>query len=254
MHRVGSFLLIILIGAIGCSSTDEDKDRPQLLIAVAANVAPLFDQLIAEWPRHDEIEIIKTTGSSGVLMRQAQEGAPFDLFFSADLERVEQLAAEGVILPDTVRTYAEGRLVMLIAEDDLQINSIENLNSQLPIHMRIAIANPQHAPYGKAAKEALTTLGQWEALEDRFVYGENVMHTLQFARSGNVGIAFVPLSLMRESDDYMIIDRELHSPILQGCGVLARSEKVELAREFQEYVLGEAAGELFQANGYRISN
>jgi molybdate transport system substrate-binding protein len=155
-------------------------------------------------------------GATGLLAKQIAEGAPFDVFAAANLSFVDDAIKAGACEADTKAIYAEGRIVLWTkGAAGLPLASLADLARPEIVH--VAIANPDHAPYGKAAKEALVKSGVWDAIEKKIVYGENVQQTLQFAQSGNADVAIVALSLATVSGGHATpIDPSLHAPLKQA--------------------------------------
>lgn len=168
-------------------------------------------------------------GSSGMLARQIENGAPYDAYLSANEKLVYDLAAQGRLDPNSVRVYAVGRIA-----------TWSKYGTGLGAARRIAMANPAHAPYGVAARQALEKQGLWAGLEQRIVYGENVRQALQFAESGNAEVAITAWSLVFDRGG-ILLAAELHAPIRQAGGVVASSRQRELAARWLDF-LGGAAG------------
>lgn len=186
-----------------------------------------------------------------MLAKQIENGAPFDLFISADLKTIDNLEAKGEILPNSKRIYARGKLVLSWPKDAKQIPlSLEDIVKE--DFKRIAIATPDIAPYGAAAKDSLQTLGIWEKIESRIVYGENVNTTYQYLKTGNVDLAFVPLSLMKPEEKFLVVDEKLHKPIDQALGIIKTSQQAELAKQFDEFLAGQKGRNILKKFGYEI--
>src|SRR5262249_55881283 len=145
---------------------------------------------------------------------------------------VDALAKKGLILPDTQQIYAQGRITLWQRQDTaFAVQSINDLAR--PEVRRIAIANPQHAPYGQAAEQALRAAGLWERVRDKIVFGENVGQTLQYAETGNVNVAIVAQSIsQRPGGRYVLVDPKLYTPLNQALCVLKRTRREALARDF----------------------
>jgi molybdate transport system substrate-binding protein len=192
-----------------------------LIVAAASDLAPLapaFEKAFSG--------LKFTTGSSGSLARQIENGAPYDVFLSASEQYVRELANNGFLDPSSVTIYATGRLGLWSA--DGSVKTLEDLLKASVKH--IAIPNPQFAPYGVAARKALETRGLWKKLESKIVYGENVRQTLQFAESRNADAVITSWSLLK--DRGVMLPAEWHDPIRQAGGVVKRSSQAARAREF----------------------
>lgn len=212
-----------------------------ITVAAAADLKFAMDEIVAAFePAHpgDHIEVVY--GSSGKFHTQIQQGAPYDLFFSADIELPRQLAAAGLAASE-VEPYAIGRLVLWSATLDASRMTLESLLD--PAISRVAIANPRHAPYGRRAEEALRAAGLWESVEPKLVFGENIAQTAQFVESGNAQVGILALSLaiapqLAARGGYFLVPEALHTPLEQGFIVTRRSAGNPLARRFADFVGG----------------
>jgi molybdate transport system substrate-binding protein len=218
-------------------------DPPILLVAAASDLNPLQESLIKAFREKTGYLIRFTMGSSGMLAQQIAHGAPFDVFLSADESRVRKLAASGQIVPQTLTIYATGRLG--IWSKGARLRSVADLAG--PEVRSIAIANPVHAPYGVAAKQALA--GLWPKVESRMVYAESVRQALEFATSGNADAAIVAWSLVLDRGGVLIPDR-LHAPIRQSGGVVQRSNHQAAARDLLRFLAGKEGQALLSKYGF----
>ncbi len=182
-------------------------------------------------------------GSSGMLARQIENGAPYDVFLSANERYVKELAGHGE-LDGPVRIYATGRLGLWSATGS--IRSLEDLAAPKVLH--VAIPNPAYAPYGVAARQALENQGLWKRVEPKIVYGENVRQTLEYAESGNAEAAVTAWSLVLGRGG-TLLPREWHGPIRQAGGILKRSRQIPLARRFMELLESRDGRELLRNHG-----
>jgi len=217
---------------------------PVLLVAAAADLAPIEQPLARAFERATGIRIRFVVGSSGMLSRQIEQGAPYDVFLSANQKYVADLAAAGRLAPDSVRSYAQGRIALW--SKDGRIQRLEDLLGPRILHL--AIANPVHAPYGAAAREALENQGLWKELQPRIVFGENVRQALQYAQSGNVEAVITAWSLVFRQGG-VLLPENLHSPIRQTGGVVATSRQAGAARRFLDFLVGPEGRMVLQANG-----
>jgi molybdate transport system substrate-binding protein len=236
---------------VGCNKENSDST---LLIAVAASARPAIGEIAAVWEKETSEKINLVTGSSGVLMRQTREGAPYDLFLSADMNRVVELADAGVIDPDSIIPYALGVLVLWTPENS-PAPEASNVKSIIDGSMRIGMANPRYAPYGIAAKQVLENLALWDDCSERIIFGENVGHVLQYARSGNVDAAFLPRALvLNESESSIIlINSELHEPIIMGMGIVKNGRSNPSARKFYQFILNPKGQAILKNYGFHSS-
>ena len=194
--------------------------------------------LIAAFRRDHPGPVEFTAGSSGQLAEQVRQGAPFDLFLSANRAFVERLATEGHVDRDSVRPYARGILVLAINPVfDRHPKALADLAD--PAIKSIALANPELAPYGIAARQALERAGLWDRLRPKLVPAESVHQALQFVRSGNAEVGFVSRSLTNAPGlELLPIPADAHDPIIQALGVVARSPRRDDARAFADFLVG----------------
>jgi molybdate transport system substrate-binding protein len=213
---------------------------------------PALEELGARYQKETGRPVTFNFGASGQLAQQIDQGAPVDLFVSADVDYVAALASKGRVLPDSVQIYARGRLTLWTRADSGL--SVETLQDMLkPEVQRIAIANPDNAPYGKAARQALQAAGLWLQVEPKLVLGENVRQTLQFAEAGDADVALVPLALSLGSNGHWkLVPEDLHTPLDQALGVVADSPRQAGARDFAALITGPQGQEVLRKFGYVI--
>jgi molybdate transport system substrate-binding protein len=247
----------LLAAATGCAADAGavTTDEP-LLIAGAADLRPAFDELGRTFEAATGERVVFSFGSSGQLAQQLIEGAPMDLYASANVAYVEQVLAAGVGDPASQATYAIGRLVLWSPTtawggwDDLTALAADGGVRT------IAIANPDHAPYGAAAAQALQAAGVAETVAPKLVYGENVADTQRLAASGNADVAIVALSLALASDEagegrWTLLDDALHEPLQQDLLVVAEDEdRAALARRFVDHVGAEEGRTVMRRFGF----
>jgi molybdate transport system substrate-binding protein len=175
-----------------------------------------------------------------------------DLFAAANSQYIDGLESKGLILPGTKAFYARGRITLWTRHDStLKIGSIQDLVN--PEVKRVAIANPEHAPYGTVAREALQSSGLWETLQPRIIFGENIRQTLQFAETGNVDVAIVALSLsLRSGGRWVLIPQELHRPLDQSLAVIKGSKNAQAAREFATFINSTQGREIMKKYGFAL--
>ena len=189
-------------------------------------------------------------GSTGLLAKQITEGAPFDVFAAANVSFVDDVVGAGACFGETKQLYARGQLVMWSKDPQRVPKDIHDLVD--PKYVKIAIANPEHAPYGKAAQEALQKAGIWTTVQPRMVYGENIQQTFMFARSGNADVAIVALSLAQSSSgNYTRIDSALHAPLDQAL-VVCKGPKTNAGKAFVSYVGSEAGRAVMRRYGFLL--
>lgn len=183
-------------------------------------------------------------GSSGTLARQIENGAPFDVYLSANETYVKDLASHGDLDVSSIVVYALGRIAIWSAD-----GSIKNL-SDLGKVRHLAIPNPVHAPYGVAARQALEHQGLWKSVERRIVYGENVRQALQFAESRNADAVITSWTLLQNRG--ALIPSEWHAPIRQAGAVTSSTKQAAAARSFLEFLGGPEGRKILSAGGLTI--
>lgn len=224
---------------------------PELLVAAAADLAFAFREIAPAFEGAQGAKVTVTLGSSGQLAKQIQHGAPFDVFFCANVLFVEELREAGAVLPESIELYAQGRLVLATERGRPPLATLRQLLRE--DIKRVAIAHPDHAPYGLAAKEAMQRTGVWEQVRGKLVYGENIRQALQFLQTRNVDAAIISLSVADLPEiRYTPIDGSLHRPINQAVAVTARSRRPELARAFIRFVNGPQGRPIMKRFGFLL--
>ena len=211
-----------------------------------------FEEIGREFQKATGTKVVFNFGSSGMLAKQIENGAPVDLFAAANVDYVSQLEKKGLIIPDTKKIYARGRLVIWTPRNSvIRIEKLADLTS--PEVKRIAIANPEHAPYGIAAKQALEHAGLWEAVKTKLVFGENIRQTMQYAQTGNVEVALVSLSLTAENDgQWVLVPEELHNPLDQAFAVIKGAKNEAAARAFAAFAVGAQGQAVMKRYGFTL--
>jgi molybdate transport system substrate-binding protein len=219
-------------------------------VAAAADLIPAFEEIGREFEAANKTKVVFSFGSTGLLSRQIENGAPMDVFAAASIDFINQLEQKGLILPDTKGIYARGRITLWVPkESSVKIEKLTDLTRAEV--KRLAIANPDHAPYGMAAREALQKAGVFEQVKSKLVYGDNIRQTLQFAETGNVDVAIVALSLSKQSDgQWTLIPQELHNPIDQGIAVIKGTKNEKTARDFVSFVNGQQGQAILAKYGF----
>jgi molybdate transport system substrate-binding protein len=223
--------------------------------AAAADLKFAMDDLAAQFEKHTGTKLEITYGSSGNFFSQIQNEAPFDLFFSADIEYPRKLEAAGLAEPGTFHEYAVGRIVIWTPADAGLRVAERGWKALLDARVqKIAIANPEHAPYGRAAVAALQKAGIYEQVRAKLVYGENISQAAQFVQSGNAQAGIVALSLalsppMRDGQTWLV-PAGLYPPIEQGAIVLKAAKNKDAARAFLEFVKSAAGRATLEEYGF----
>ncbi|MBV5306584.1 MAG: molybdate ABC transporter substrate-binding protein [Desulfobulbaceae bacterium] len=252
MNKILSALLFCSLLLVTASARAE-----KITVAAAADLKFAMGEIITEFKKAnptDEIEVIY--GSSGKFHTQIQQGAPYDLYFSADIAFPRELAKNGFAASD-VTPYAFGRIVLWSESLDATKMNLESL-TDLTI-TRIAIANPKHAPYGKRAEEALRSSKIWDKVEAKLVYGENIAHTAQFVQTGNAQVGIIALSLavspeLSNKGGYWLIPDNLHEPLEQGYIITKRAAENVLAKRFADYMGSKEARAVMTKYGFVLPN
>jgi molybdate transport system substrate-binding protein len=240
------------------SSAQEKKSSPELVVAAAADLSSALQEIGDSYEKKTGVKAKLSFGASGALTQQIQNGAPFDLFFSADMDYPRQLIAAGDADGASLYQYAVGRLVLWVPADSPL--DVEHLGMKVlldPSVKKIAIGNPQHAPYGRAAVAALHHAGLYDQVADRLVLGENIAQAAQFVESGNAQVGFVALAhaaapAMRGKGKYWEVPADFYPPLAQGVVVLSHSQHKKEAAEFLDYIKTKEVGDLFRKYGFTL--
>lgn len=220
-------------------------------IAVAANFTEAAKEIGEAFNAATGHRPIFSFGSTGQLYAQITQGAPFEVFLAADRERPQKAAAEGYAVPESLFTYAVGRIVLYSAGETL-VNGEETLKANA--FRKIAIANPATAPYGAAAVETMQALGVYDALKAKVVQGASIAQAYQFVATGNAELGFVALSQIAAHDNgsRWIVPENLHAPIAQDAVLLKTGEGEEAAEAFIAFLKGPAARAIIERYGYGV--
>ena len=229
-------LAVLTLSMCVLDAASRQAQRANITVFAASDLGPAFKLLAPQYERKSGAKVTLVLGSTGTLTQQIRNGAPADVFFAANETYIHQLAAESLILEHTRSLYARGRITLVALKGSRgRIEGLPDLaNSAVK---RVAIANPAHAPYGLAAKQALEASGLWAAVAPKLVYGENVQQAVQYVRSGSAQAGIVARSVSDTSDlQWHLVDERLHSPIDQSAAVLVRSRHPEASAGFIAFV------------------
>ena len=248
--------LAAFVIALACVTACKDQSpatsatRDELTVAAASDLTPAFEEIGREFESATKTKVVFMFGSTGLLTRQIENGAPVDLFAAANVSYIEQLERNGMIIPDSKAIYARGRITLWTPDESpLRLQAIADLAR--PEVTRVAIANPDHAPYGLAAKQALQSAGLWERVQPKLVYGDNIRQTLQYAETGNVEVAIVALSLSIQSQGrWQLVPEELHQPIDQGLAVIKSTGNEKAARAFAAFISSSQGKAIMKKYGF----
>jgi len=243
-------LLLALCSSLSCGSRREAEHATELTVAAASDLTSAFEEIGREFQSATGTKVVFNFGSSGLLAKQIENDAPIDLFAAANVDYINQLEQKGLIISDTKKVYARGRIIIWTPKDSsIQIEKLGDLTR--PEVKRVAIANPEHAPYGMAARQALERAGLWDSVKPKLVYGENVRQALQYAQTGNVEVAIVALSLSGQSDGHWIfVPEELHNPLDQALAVVKGTKNEAAARAFSDFILAERGTAIMKKYGF----
>lgn len=242
-------LLVLAFSLLLATTARAEK----ITVAAAADLKFALDEIVtsfkASQPGH-EIEVIY--GSSGKFHTQIQQGAPYDLYFSADIAYPRELARLN-LAASAVTPYAVGRIVLWSNSRDAGKMTLASLSD--PQISKIAIANPKHAPYGKRAEEALRASGMWDKVQDKLVLGENIANTAQFVQTGNAQVGIIALALalnpeLATAGGYFLIPDNLHSPLEQGFIITKLGGAKPLAHQFADFMAAPPARSIMSKYGF----
>lgn len=229
----------------------ETASAADILVSAASDLTLAFKEIGAVYEKERGDKIVFNFGSSGILSQQIAGGAPIDMFAAANRKYVDDLEVKGLIIPETKRAYAIGRIVLATPKGGAKIDSLQDLPR--PEIKKIAIANPAHAPYGVAAKEAMEKAGVWSRVNDRLVFAENIRQTMQYLETGNVDAAILALSITTGSDlNCTIIPGEYYSPIEQTLAVIKGAKNERKARDFAEFITGPKGKAVMEKYGFGL--
>lgn len=261
-HIVGALPFVSLLGLlliVGCTGQPTEQStepapegKGDLLVAAASDLQFAFTEIGQRFEQQTGQSVTFSFGSTGNLTTQIENGAPFDLFAAANVAYIDRLKEKGLTIPETQRLYAQGRIVLAVnRKSGVAAATLEDLlNPSIP---RVAIANPDHAPYGLAAKQALQSAGVWGPLQSKLVYGENVRQALQFVQTGNAPVGIVALSITDVPEvTWTLIDADLHKPLNQALAVIQGSSHQQAARDFIEFVNGPRGRPIMQRYSFLL--
>lgn len=250
MKKIILFLFCLGLGATRASAAE-------IKVAAASDLRFALDELVTEFQANQSAVKVKVTyGSSGTFFAQLKNKAPFDLYFSADVEYPRKLSDAGLALDTNVFLYAVGRLVVWVPkQSSIKVKQL-GIQSLLESSVKkVAIANPEHAPYGVAAVGAMKSLKVYDAVKPKLVLGDNIAQTAQFIQSGSADIGIIALSLaiapkMREEGRYWQIPLEVYPKMEQGGMILNWTKEAKACRMFRDFVLGEQGHEVLKRYGF----
>ena len=230
-----------------------------IAVAAASDLQFAIKELIVEYEKQTGHHVKLSLGSSGNFYAQLQQGAPFDLYFSADIGYPKKLEEAGLTVPGSLYRYAVGRVV-LWAPKQSPVEVSKGLTVLRDAAVRkIAIANPKHAPYGRAAVAAMEQSQVYAEVKDRLVLGENISQAAQFIESGACDVGIIALSLamapvMKSAGSYWLIPAEAHPPLEQGAVIMKQSKQQDAARHFLQFMQSPQGQEVMTRYGFTLPN
>jgi molybdate transport system substrate-binding protein len=236
--------LVVVMGAPAVAQ------RARLTVYAAADLAFALKEIAAAFERTNGVDVTLVLGSTGNLAHQIEHGAPADVFFAANVAFIDRLLERGAVLRETRAIYAQGRIVLATAKSaGTKLTDLRQLTE--PRVRRVAIANPLHAPYGKAAEEALQRVGVLDAVRPKLILAENIRQALQFIQTGSADAGIVALSVADVPEiEWVAIDPALHNPLNQAAAVVRRSAHPELANAFVKFVIGPEGRPIMKRFGF----
>src|SRR5271170_919397 len=246
-------LALLLITVTGTFATGQE-----ITVAAAADMSAALPQIVSAYTRETGQTVKLSFGASGNLTNQIRNGAPFDVFFSADEEYPQQLIAEGLAAKDTLYRYAVGRLVLWVPGDSALDLSKLGIKALLdPSVKKISIANPATAPYGRAAEATLRHFGIYDEVSSRLVIGENISQAAQFVESGNAQAGLIALShalapAMKDKGRYWEVPLPAYPTLNQAAVVLSKSKQQDAARKFLDFMRSPDATSVLVRYGFSL--
>ncbi|TKB68071.1 MAG: molybdate ABC transporter substrate-binding protein [Nitrospira sp.] len=251
MTRMLIALCLLLIIGVNVAAAEE------ITIAAASDLNFAFRDIAAEYEHTTGNHVRLTLGSSGNFFAQIQNGAPFDLYFSADISYPKKLEEAGLVVPGSLYPYAIGRIVLWAGKDS-HLDLSEGLEIlREPAIKKIAIANPKHAPYGRAAVAAMEHFKVYDEVKDKLILGENISQAAQFIESGACDIGIIALSLaaapaMKSKGTYWEVPAEAYPLLEQGVVIVKQSKHQEAARQFLDFIKHSKGQEIMKRYGFVI--
>jgi len=238
------------------TTTQAFAQSSELTIAAASDLSAAFKEIVADFEKKTGTHVRTSFGSSGNFYSQIQNGAPFDLFFSADIDYPRKLEAAGLAEPGSLYKYAAGRIVIWVPNTSKIDVARLGINSLLdPAVRKISIANPDHAPYGRAAKAAMEHYGVAAKVREKLVLGENISQATQFVETGNADIGFTALSLavspaLKDKGKYWEVPLDAYPPLEQAAIIVKSSRNKPAANAFIAYLKTPAGMDVMRRFGF----
>jgi molybdate transport system substrate-binding protein len=251
----------------GCKREEDNQQSPSqqpavihtVSVAAAADLKYALDEIVEAFQKsHPAIKVNITYGSSGNFYSQLSNRAPFDIFFSADIDYPKKLVAAGLAVKGSQFKYAVGRIVVWVPNDspiDVEKLGIDSLVA--PSVKKIAIANPEHAPYGRAAVAAMKKLDVYDRVKDRLVLGENIAQTAQFVETGAADVGIIALSLamspaMKDKGKYWPVPLDAYPTLEQGGVLMSWAKNAEATEQFKTFITGPDGRAVLKRYGFTL--
>ena len=257
------FLAVLLFALILLATSPQSgfaQSPKEITVAAAADLSSALKDVATNYEKQSGVHVNLSFGASGALTQQIHNGAPFDIFFSADMDYPKQLVASGEADAESLYEYAVGKLVLWVPSGsplDVEHKGMDILLD--PFVKKISIANPQHAPYGRAAEAALKHSGLYEKIKDKLVLGENIAQAAQFVESGNAQAGFIALAhavapSMQDKGKFWELPADAYPQLDQGVVVISRSQHKKEAEAFIAYVKTKDAADVLRHYGFTLRN
>lgn len=232
------FILLLTLCSIANAADTAQKESRRITVAGAADLSFALQEISADFEKETNIKVVLTFGSTGMLARQIENGAPYDVFMAADTAVIKELDDRGLTVAGTSGVYAVGALA-IVSNIGSKV-AVSELKDLLKPEVRwVSIAQPLHAPYGRAAMEALKNAGIWSTVKHKLVYGENIRQALTYVQTGDATAGIVALSVADVPEvTYVRVPPVLHNPVNQSACVLAISKDKDAAKQFLAFVKG----------------
>lgn len=256
-HCLPTLVAFATIAIVGPAQAADSSQRAELSIAAAANLVYALDALDAEFSRiNPNVTVTSATGASGSLVAQITQGAPYDVFLSADSTFPRALIKAGMADEKSLNTFAYGRLVLWTTRPGVQVTDIAALLKN-PAVQKLAMANADTAPFGRAAKQTLQRLGVWEEARPKIVLGENISQASQFVETGNADAGFVALSIvvspkLRDKGQWVEVPNTLYDPLEQCAIITEHGAGSAAAARYLTFLRSAAARKILEEFGYGI--
>ncbi|HZH58445.1 MAG TPA: molybdate ABC transporter substrate-binding protein [Metabacillus sp.] len=252
MNKVKTFFLVCCFLIVLTSCSEDNSKQIELTISAASSLKEALQEIEIVYEEESSTNIHFNFASSGTLSKQIQQGAPVDVFLSANLENFEELVEESLILENEKKKLLKNDLV-LIASSSSSVQSIEDLLKA----DKIAIGTPETVPAGEYAQETLMNLDLWDLLQDKLIFAKDVRQVLSYVETGNVTAGIVYQTDANSTDNVKVVERfedSLHSPIVYPVGVLKTAKHQEEAIQFYEFLQKKSAIDIFEKHGFYLAD